>query len=232
MARAIAAAVARGVGRRWLVMSFPLIAPLLQGLGLGAGLIIAIGAQNAYVLRQGLRREHAFSVAAVCFLCDMLLIAVGAGGFGTLVAAFPAFTSLAAWGGAAFLFVYGIRALRSALRPAVLDTAVDTAPLSAVGRGRAVLTALALSLLNPHVYLDTVVLLGSIAGQYAGWARVAFALGGILASLLWFYGLAAGAARLAPLFRRPAAWRILDLAIAVIMWAIAGSLVWHEITAR
>jgi L-lysine exporter family protein LysE/ArgO len=196
---------------------------LVQGLGLGAGLIIAIGAQNAYVLRQGLRREFAVAVATVCFLCDMALIALGAGGFGSLVAAFPALTEVAAWGGAAFLAWYGFRALRSALRPGTLEA--DGAPGRLPSRGRAVATALALSLLNPHVYLDTVVLIGGIAGQYALADRPWFAAGAMSASFFWFYGLVIGARWLAPLFRKPAAWRILDLIIAAVMWSIAVSLV-------
>ncbi len=196
---------------------------LVQGLGLGGGLIIAIGAQNAYVLRQGLRHEFAFAVATVCFLCDMALIALGAGGFGSLVAAFPALTTVAAWGGAAFLAWYGLRALRSALSPGALEA--DGGPARVPGRGRAVLTALALSLLNPHVYLDTVVLIGGIAGQYPAAERPWFAAGAMAASFLWFYGLAIGARWLAPLFRKPAAWRILDLVICAVMWSIALSLV-------
>ncbi|GIK98782.1 MAG: amino acid transporter [Alphaproteobacteria bacterium] len=192
-----------------------------QGVGLGGGLIIAIGAQNAYVLRQGLRREFALSVASICFLCDVALIALGAGGFGSLVAAFPALTRIAAWGGAAFLAWYGFRALRSALAPGALEA--DGAA-RAPSRSRAVFTALALSLLNPHVYLDTVVLIGGIAGQYAAATRPWFAAGAMSASLLWFYGLALGARRLAPLFKKPAAWRILDLVICAVMWSIAASL--------
>lgn len=195
---------------------------LVQGLGLGGGLIIAIGAQNAYVLRQGLRREFALAVATVCFLCDMALIALGAGGFGSLVAAFPALTTIAAWGGAAFLAWYGLRALRSALKPGTLEA--DGGSARVPSRGRAVLTALALSLLNPHVYLDTVVLIGGIAGQYALSDRPWFAAGAMSASLLWFYGLVLGARWLAPLFRRPVAWRVLDLVICAVMWSIALSL--------
>lgn len=201
----------------------PFLVALAQGLGLGGGLIIAIGAQNAYVLRQGLRHEFAVAVATVCFLCDMALIALGAGGFGSLVAAFPALTTVAAWGGAAFLAWYGFRALRSALSPGALEA--DGGPARVPSRGRAVLTALALSLLNPHVYLDTVVLIGGIAGQYAASERPWFAAGAMAASFLWFYGLVIGARWLAPLFRRPAAWRILDLLICAVMWSIALSLV-------
>lgn len=201
----------------------PFLIALAQGLALGGALIIAIGAQNAYVLRQGLRREFAVSVATVCFLCDVALIALGAGGFGSLVATFPALTEVAAWGGAAFLVWYGFRALRSALKPGTLDADGDARRLPS--RHRAVLTALALSLLNPHVYLDTVVLIGSIAGQYAPPRRPWFAAGAMLASFLWFYGLVIGARWLAPVFRRPMARRILDLLICAVMWSIAVSLV-------
>jgi len=200
----------------------------LQGFGLGGGLIIAIGAQNAYVLRQGLKREHVFAVATVCFVCDMSLIAVGVAGFGSLVAAFPAFTAVAAWGGAAFLGWYGLRSFRAALHPEVLTT--DAAP-AAGSRSAAVTTALALSLLNPHVYLDTVVLIGSVAGQFPGDARAAFGVGAVVASMVWFYGLGYGAAVLSPLFRRPAAWRLLDIAIGAVMWSIAAALAYDQLTA-
>jgi L-lysine exporter family protein LysE/ArgO len=198
------------------------IVAFAQGIGLGGGLIVAIGAQNAYVLRQGLRREFPFAVATVCFACDLALIGLGAGGFGSLVAAFPALTKVAAWGGAAFLAWYGLRALRSALKPGALEA--DRGPAGTPSRGRAVVTALALSLLNPHVYLDTVVLIGGIAGQYALAERPWFAAGAMSASFLWFYGLVVGARWLAPLFKKPVAWRILDLLIAAVMWSIALSL--------
>ncbi len=197
--------------------------PLMQGFGLGAGLIIAIGAQNAFVLRQGLTRSYVFITALICALCDAVLIALGVGGVGTLITRNPGLTTFARWGGAAFLFWYGARAFWSALKPSALDAA--DASHSASLRGT-VLTVLALSLLNPHVYLDTVVLLGSIGGQYPADERLTFALGAMLASWCWFFGLAYGAAWLAPLFRRPVAWRILDAGIGCIMWAIAASLIW------
>ncbi len=211
-------------------MNSNLLAAGLSGFGLGAGLIIAIGAQNAYVLRAGLRRQNVLAVTSVCFVVDCVLIALGAGGFAGLIAAFPGLPAAAAWAGALFLFIYGLRALRAALRPDVL---VAAPPDQAASRGRrhAVATALALSLLNPHVYLDTVVLLGGIAATHPPDDRLAFAVGAIAASGAWFYALGFGAARLAPLFAKPLAWRLLDAAIAIVMWAIAASLVWGRLAA-
>ncbi len=192
-----------------------------QGLGLGAGLIIAIGAQNAFVLRQGLKKQHVFFTALVCTLCDAALITLGVAGFGSVVASYPVLTNLAAWGGAAFLFVYGWRAFLAVFKAAGLE-AEGSATLS---RRDAVLTALAVSLLNPHVYLDTVVLLGGIGGQFGGQNRVLYGAGAVTASSVWFFSLAYGATRLGPLFRRPLSWRILDAVIGLIMWSIAFSLV-------
>ncbi len=203
--------------------------PLAQGFLLGASLIIAIGSQNAYVLRQGLRCEHVFVVCTLCFLGDAMLIALGVGGFGTLVNASPLLLQTTYWAGAIFLFGYGLRAFHAAYRPEVL--AVDTTAGHDSGLARAVVTTLALTFLNPHVYLDTVLLLGSIAGQYPAGSRLFFALGAIGASLCWFYGLGYGARALAPLFRKPAAWRIMDALIGCIMWAIAASLVWPLLSA-
>ena len=202
------------------------LGPALKGFGLGAGLIIAIGAQNAYVLRQGIRREHVLLIATICFLCDATLISIGAAGFGYLVSGVPSLERSAAWGGAAFLAAYGLRAFHSALKPGILDAGTDGTETPQAGSAwTAAGVALALSLLNPHVYLDTVVLLGSIAGQFQGVQRVWFAVGAVIASAVWFYGLRLGAHWLAPLFRKPAAWRVLDLLIGCVMWAIAASLV-------
>jgi len=199
------------------------IGAALQGFGLGAGLIIAIGAQNAYVLRQGIRREHVALIATLCFLCDATLIALGAAGFGYLVASMPGLERIAAWGGAAFLAAYGARAFRAALAPGKLEAGDEEQQAASAWQAAGI--TLALSLLNPHVYLDTVVLLGSIAGQFKDEDRVWFALGAMGASAAWFYGVGFGARWLAPLFRRPIAWRVLDLAIGCVMWAIAVSLV-------
>jgi len=207
------------------------LGPALKGFGLGAGLIIAIGAQNAYVLRQGIRREHVLLIATICFLCDATLISIGAAGFGHLVSSMPSLERIAAWGGAAFLAAYGVRAFHSAFKPGSLDAGNDSGEVPQAGSAwAAVVVTLALSLLNPHVYLDTVVLLGSIAGQFQGIQRVWFAVGAVIASAVWFYGLGLGARWLAPLFRKPVAWRVLDLLIGCIMWAIAISLVLPEFT--
>jgi len=200
-------------------------APFLQGIALGGSLIIAIGAQNAFVLKQGIKRSHVFVVVAVCVVCDWVLIALGAAGFGALVSAFPALTSIAAWGGAAFLFFYGATSFRSAMSDSSLDVEGGDGRAALATSGAAAVATLAISLLNPHVYLDTVVLLGSVAAQHPVPERAWFAFGAMTASLGWFAGLGYGARLLAPLFRRPAAWRFLDIFIGVIMWWIAGSLV-------
>jgi L-lysine exporter family protein LysE/ArgO len=208
------------------------LAPAVAGFGLGASLIIAIGAQNAFVLRQGLRREHVFAVVAVCAAIDAVLIALGSAGFGALVSGSPALTAIAAWGGAAFLVVYGARSLRSALRPSALDVAPDAAALGARSLASALSTTFAVSLLNPHVYLDTVVLLGSVAAQRAMPDRAWFACGAMMASAVWFFSLGYGARLLAPLFARPGAWRVLDIAIGVVMWWIAAMLVLGQLSGR
>jgi len=199
------------------------IAPAWQGFGLGAGLIIAIGAQNAYVLKLGLSRTHVFPVTTFCFLADALLIAAGAAGMGTLVASNPTLTLIAGIGGAAFLFFYGLRAFRLALKPGTLKAGGNGGGQG--GLGAALGVAAALTFLNPHVYLDTVVLLGSIAGQYPPNERIVFGTGAAVASAVWFYGLGFGATLLAPVFARPRAWQVLDASIGCVMWGIAFALV-------
>ncbi len=198
-----------------------LLSSYFQGFGLSAGLIVAIGAQNAFVLRQGLRREHVFVIATICFVSDALLIALGCAGFGTLVQAHPALVAGVRWVGAAFLLFYGVRSARAALWPQGFAEEGETGGMT---RGKAIAGIVALTWLNPHVYLDTVLLLGGIGGRLAATPRVAFAAGAASVSALWFYGLGYGAARLAPLFRRPRTWRVLDLVIAMTMWGIALAL--------
>lgn len=200
-----------------------LLQPAVEGLLLGASLIVAIGAQNAFVLRQGLVRSHVFPIATFCFLADALLIAAGVGGLGALVQEMPRLLFVVTLAGAAFLIAYGAMAIRRAFH---------TAGLSATGAaetrlGPALATVAALTFLNPHVYLDTVVLLGSLSGRHAGSARIAFGAGAMIASGIWFYGLGYGARLLAPLFARPVAWQVLDIVIGLIMFSIAASLLWQ-----
>lgn len=190
----------------------------LAGFGLGLSLILAIGAQNAFVLRQGLRREHVLAVVLVCAISDAVLVAAGVAGFGALSEAVPGLEQIMRYGGAAFLLAYGARSFISAWRGgAVLEAGVSAGSLR-----RALLTCLALTWLNPHVYLDTVVLLGSVSAQYNN--RLQFGLGAVLASFAFFFSLGFGARVLAPLFRRPFSWRILDALVGGVMWSIAVGL--------
>jgi L-lysine exporter family protein LysE/ArgO len=194
-----------------------MLSAAIDGFLLGGSLIVAIGAQNAFVLRQGLKREFVLPVCLICAISDALLIAAGVAGLGALVQ----HSSTALWfvtvGGAAFLFLYGSRAFARAVRPGALAVGGGGAPrLSA-----AVAACLAFTFLNPHVYLDTVLLLGSLSGRYAGSARLAYGAGAALASFVWFFGLGYGARLLAPIFADPRAWRVLDIGIGVVMWAIA-----------
>jgi L-lysine exporter family protein LysE/ArgO len=194
-------------------------APLaaLAGLGFGLSLIVAIGAQNAFVLRQGLRREHVFAVVLVCAASDAILIGIGVAGLGALLQAVPWLLIVVRIAGAGFLLVYGALAARRAFHPATLsasESGVSTPLWTAIA------TCLALTWLNPHVYLDTVVLLGSVAATH-GADRWWFALGAAVASILWFTALGYGARLLRPVFARPAAWRILDALVAVVMVVLA-----------
>jgi L-lysine exporter family protein LysE/ArgO len=191
----------------------------LNGLLVAAGLIVAIGAQNAFVLAQSLRREHHLPVAALCVLCDALLVAAGVFGLAAVLAKSPLLLAVARWGGAAFLLWLGAQALRRALSPQALQQQ-DSGPRS---RRAVLLAALAVTLLNPHVYLDTVLLIGSLGAQQP--VPGAYALGAASASLLWFFTLALGAAWLAPWLARPATWRLLDLAVAAMMFAVAWQLI-------
>ncbi len=206
----------------------PALLSLVSGFVLGLGLIVAIGAQNAFVLRQGLRLEHVGAVIAVCALSDVALIGAGVLGAGAVVSRVPLLIPLVCFAGAAFLLGYGLLAGRRSLRPGVL---VAEAGGVRTGLGAALATCLALTWLNPHVYLDTVVLLGSMASTY-GEQRWQFGVGAALGSVVWFTALGYGARLLRPVFARPAAWRVLDGAIAVVMTALAVSLVVRGLDAR
>lgn len=193
----------------------------VPGFLLGFSLILAIGAQNAFVLRQGLRGEHVLAVCLTCALSDAALIALGVAAFARIDAAFPAVAPLMRYGGAAFLFVYGALAFRAALRS---GAALDPATGAAGSLGATLATCLALTWANPHVWLDTVVLVGSVAASH-GADRLAFGAGAMTASFVFFFGLGYGARLLRPFFARPEAWRALETGIGAVMWAIAAKLV-------
>ena len=197
-----------------------MLSNFLPGYFLSLSLIVAIGAQNAFVLRQGLRRSHVFWVCLTCGVSDALLITAGVAGFGTLATRVPWFEPLMRFGGAAFLIWYGWRNVVSAWRG---GQTLDTGPGQTVQPlGRTLFTLLALTWLNPHVYLDTVVLLGSISAQYDD--RLLFGAGAVVGSISFFFALGYGARMLAPLFARPRSWQVLDGLIAATMWAIAAGL--------
>ena len=192
----------------------------VSGFLLGASLIIAIGAQNAFILRQGLLRSHVFILCLICALSDAVLIAAGVAGLGTIVSQSPRLITVVTLGGAVFLGSYAFLAFRRAMQPHALKA--DTQ--NGVTLKAAVATCLAFTFLNPHVYLDTVVLLGSLSAAYQGTARFAYAAGAGLASFIWFFGLGYGARLLQPVFARPAAWRVLDVIIGIVMSLLALSL--------
>ncbi|MFC0252277.1 LysE/ArgO family amino acid transporter [Massilia consociata] len=195
----------------------------LQGLGLGASLIMAIGAQNAHVIRTGVRGEHVLATVAACIVVDVALIALGMSGLGALVEASPLLLAAARYGGAAFLVWYGWRCWKSSLRGgASLELSGDQQVQTL---GRALATVLALSLLNPHVYLDTVVLLGAVGSSLGGDARPSFALGAMTASVLWFSALGLGARRFASVLGRPAVWRAIEAFTGSLMLVLAWLLV-------
>jgi L-lysine exporter family protein LysE/ArgO len=258
--------------QRRRVTTAVLLAAALAALGLGLGLIVAIGAQNAFVLRQGIRREHVLAVVLVCSASDAVLIVTGVAGAGALFTAVPWLVTVARWGGALFVCSYAALAARRTLRGATVDAGglrVDPEPVDRAARDEetaavvagapggspggpartpptrrrwrwrrpagsvgapasirllpVIGTASALTWLNPHVYLDTVVLLGSVGSSHAQ-ARWAFAAGAVVASTLWFSALGLAARLLAPVFARPSAWRVLDGIIAAMMTAVAACL--------
>ena len=193
--------------------------PVVFGFVAGLSLIVAIGAQNAFVLRQGIRNEHVLPVVILCAVSDLVLIVAGVAGVGALVTAHPQLMTIARYGGAAFLLGYGLLAARRALQPTVMTPGdAGSARLPAV-----LLTCLTLTFLNPHVYLDTVVLLGTLASQQ-GDGRWRFGAGAAAASTVWFFCLGFGARRLAGLFAKPVTWRILDGVIALTMITLSVSL--------
>ena len=204
-----------------------MLLPMFQGFVLGASLIMPIGAQNAYVLSRGIRRQHHLLVASLCLFCDLVLIVIGVFGGGRWLGSIPLLQSLLTWGGVAFLLVYGGRSLMTAWRGSSRSLQAENGP---DGRREIILTTLAVTLLNPHVYLDTVMILGSVSTPWPSAALPMFALGAVLASMIWFYGLALLAAHLSPWLARPAIQRLIDGLVGSIMWVIALLLLKQALT--
>ncbi len=203
------------------------LASFIQGFGMGISLIMAIGAQNAFLLSQSIRQNHHVVVCIICIIWDAVLIALGVLGFGGFIVAHPQIQSIATWGGILFLVLFGFRALRCAFKQHVFDVKIENVkrPLKAV-----IFTTLAVSILNPHVYLDTVVLLGSISTNYVGTGRYYFGAGAACGSAVWFSTLTLCGRFLAPYFTKPLAWRILDAIVCLIMWSLAAMLMWQTIS--
>lgn len=192
---------------------------LIAGFTLSLSLILAIGAQNAFVLKQGLKKHHVFLVSTICAVSDALLILAGVVGFGAMVTQFPSIETIARYGGAAFLIVYGTRSIISAVKN---QHGLDPEGSASQSAWQTALTCLAFTWLNPHVYLDTLVLIGSISTQYEN--KVMFGLGACAGSFVFFFSLGYGSRLLTPIFQRPVSWKILEVIIGVVMYSIAASL--------
>lgn len=205
----------------------PFHIPFLKGCFTSAGLIIAIGAQNAFVIKQGLMKNQVFVTALFCSIVDSSLIALGVGGLGQFLTSNELLMRIATWGGAVFLFWYGLRAFLSAFRSRTLILSPEDS-LEKPSLKETIVTLCMVCFFNPHVYLDTVVLLGSIGSQFSPTGRAFFAGGAILVSFTWFFSVCYGARLLAPIFENPKAWKILDFIIGCIMWGIGLSLLLYS----
>ncbi|MCH9627936.1 MAG: Arginine exporter protein ArgO [Chlamydiales bacterium] len=197
---------------------------MLKGFTAGGSLIFAIGAQNVFVLRQGLLRHHLLLTALLCSFIDALLIILGVAGFGKILSCHPALIDISKYGAVGFLFLYGILSLKSAFKPKALKIS-ENIPLPSAKK--TILLIMLLSLLNPHVYVDTVILLGSIAAQHSNEEKMYFTLGAISASFVWFFAMTYGSRLLAPVLSSPRAWKRVDCGIAFTMWGIAFVLLTH-----
>lgn len=197
--------------------------PIVEGFALGASLIMAIGVQNAFVLKQGLKRQHLLLTALTCSLCDSLLIVLGVTGIEVLTEDFPTLTIFMRWGGALFLLVYGLRSFWSVFHPHALVAALDNP--SKTSKLATFLALLGFTFLNPHTYIDTFLLLGTIGAEQAPHEQVPFMIGAVSASTVWFFGLTYGASTLSPLFKNPRAWQVLDTIMGIVMIGIAISLI-------
>jgi L-lysine exporter family protein LysE/ArgO len=193
----------------------------LQGFAIGLSLIVAIGAQNAFVLKQGLKKQAVFWVCFVCALSDSILVVLGITGFATVIQLYPELVGFAKWAGAVFLLWYG---LQHAIQAFQSNQSLHAGSQNEIQLSKIIMVCLALTWLNPHVYLDTVVLIGSISTQFEQ-TKLYFTLGVITASWLFFFSLGYGARVLIPVFANPKAWKVLDVVIALIMWSIAISLI-------
>lgn len=198
--------------------------PYLEGLALAAGLIMAIGAQNAFVLKQGIKRQYLFLTAFTCFICDSILIVAGISGFGAIFRDLPILMLVLRYAGAAFLIVYGIRSFINVFRPHVLIASLE----NDLSRSwfKTLMALLAFTFLNPHTYIDTVLILGSVGAERPPNEILPFIMGSLTASFLWFFGLTYGASLLSPVFKNPRAWQILDTLTGCIMLGIAATLLY------
>ncbi len=210
--------------RMCVVMVF---SAMLQGAVLGLGMIVPIGAQNAYVLGRGINRNHHLLAATLCIICDISLIALGIFGAGALINSSELAMNLITWGGIIFLLTYGALSFKTVFENKYKETQTDSLLKN---RKVVIATTLAVTLLNPHVYLDTVMILGSVGGQFQGQEKIAYAAGTMLASIFWFYALATGAAKLGPILSQPKILRGIDFVVGCIMWAIAFSLYQHTLS--
>lgn len=196
------------------------LSALFQGLVLGAGMIIPIGAQNSFVLSQGIKRNHHIMAATICMICDVTLIALGIFGGGKLIASNEYLMLAIGWGGVLFLLTYAGLSFKQVWQNRYQTASLEKATNQ---RKKIIGTTFAVTLLNPHVYLDTVMILGSVGGTFEGHEKYAFAIGTMLASIIWFYSLAMGAAKMAPWLGQPKVQRIIDGVVGLIMIFIAYS---------
>ncbi|WP_298281360.1 LysE/ArgO family amino acid transporter [Acidocella sp.] len=201
------------------------VTPFVTGFLASSALIVAIGAQNLFVLRQGLRREHVGAIVLFCGTADALLMSAGVGGVGALLGAVPVLKLALALGGAGFLGWYGVGALRRMAAPGAMNVTGN----EGVTLPRALAATAAFTFLNPHVYLDTVLLLGTLGGALAPALRPVFVAGAAMASFVWFAGLGYGARLLRPVFAKPQAWRVLDALVGTVMLSLAASLLWRAL---
>jgi L-lysine exporter family protein LysE/ArgO len=205
-----------------------MLSEILRGALISASLIIAIGAQNLFVLKQGILKNHIFYVSAICFICDFVLMSIGILGVGSFISRNPLITNLLAILGAFFLIWYGFSAFKSAIK-GTSNMQIESQDVNNSRLIKVVVATLAVTLLNPHVYLDTVVIVGGIAGTLNSEQKLAFLIGAVFVSFVWFFGIGYGARLLAPLFKQKKMWIILDCLVGTVMLYIAYRLVFYVV---